>query len=76
MGRIFAEDGKVLATNEIKSPPRALEITSNIATAAATKRAALSSWPEVINFQHTGRGLYLEKFVKFMLYKWKKQLIH
>ena len=39
-----------------------MEITSNIATAAATKipKAALSSLTEVINFYHTGKiGLYL-----------------
>ena len=44
-----------------------MEITSNIATAAATKspKAALSILPEVINFYHTGKGSYLGKFVWF-----------
>ena len=65
LGRISAKAGKKLATNVIKNPGRALEVTSNFATAAATKnpKAALSSLPEVINFYHTGKGLYLGKFV-------------
>ena len=65
LGKISAKAGKTLATNVLKNPGRALEITSNIATAAATKspKAALSTLPEVINFYHTGKGLYLGKFV-------------
>ena len=65
LGMISAKAGKKLATNVLKNPGRALEITSNIATAAATKspKAALSTLPEVINFCHTGKGLYLGKFV-------------
>ena len=65
LGRISAKAGKKLATNVLKNPGRALEITSKIATAAATKspKAALSSLPEVIIFYHTGKGLYLGKFV-------------
>ena len=54
-----------LATNVIKKPGRALENTSNTATAAETKtpKAVLSSLPEVINSYYTGKGLYLRKFV-------------
>ena len=65
LGKISAKAGKKLATNVLKNPGRALEITSNIATAAATKspKAALSTLSEVINFYHTGKGLYLGKFV-------------
>ena len=64
LGKISAKAGKKLATNVLKIPGRALEITSNIATAAATKspKAALSTLPEVINFYHTGKGLYLPRF--------------
>ena len=49
----------------LKDPSRALEIGANIATAASTKspKAALSTLPEVIGFYHTGKGLYLGKFV-------------
>ena len=65
LGKISAKAGRKLATNVLKNPGRAIEITSNIATAAATKsqKAALSTLPEVINFYHTGKGLYLGKFV-------------
>ena len=65
LGKISAKAGKKLATNVLKNPGRALEVTSNIATAAATKspKAALSTLPEVINFYHNGKGLYLGKFV-------------
>ena len=65
LGKISAKAGKKLATNVLKNPSRALEIAANIATAAATKspKAALSTLPEVINFYHTGKGLYLGKFV-------------
>ena len=64
LGKISAKAGKKLATNVLKNPGRALEITSNIATATATKnpKAALSTLPEVINFYHTGKGLYLPRF--------------
>ena len=65
LGKISAKAGKKLATNVLKNPGRALEITSNISTAAATKspRPALSTLPKVINFYHAGRGLYLGKLV-------------
>ena len=65
LGRICARADKKSAPNVLKNPCRALEITSNIATAAATKspKAALSSLPEVINFYHTGKRIYLGKFV-------------
>ena len=65
LGKISAKAGKKLATNVLKNPGRALEITSNIATAAAIKspKAALSTLPEGINFYHTGKGVYLGKLV-------------
>ena len=65
LGKISSKAGKKLATNVLKNPGRALEIGANIATAAATKspKADLSTLPEVINFYHTGKGLYLGKFV-------------
>ena len=75
LGKISSKAGKKLATNVLKNPGRALEIGANIATAAVTKspKAALSTLPEVINFYHTGKGLYLGKFVKIILYKWKQK---
>ena len=65
LGKISSKAGKKLATNVLKNPGRAPEIGANIATAAATKspKTALSTLPEVINFYHTGKGLYLGKFV-------------
>ena len=35
-----------------------------------------STLPEVINFYHTGRGLHLSKFVKFMPNKWEKDRLY
>ena len=65
LGKISAKAGKKLATNVLKNPARALEISANVATAAASRnpKAALSALPEVIIFYHTGKGLYLGKFV-------------
>ena len=67
MGKISARAGKKLATSVLKNPARALEIGANVATAAASRnpKAALSTPREVINFYHTGKGLYLGKFVCF-----------
>ena len=60
LGKISAKAGKKLATNALKNPARFLEIGANVATAAASRnlKAALSTLPEVINFYHTGKGLY------------------
>ena len=65
LGKISAKAGKKLATNALKNPARFLEIGANVATAAASRnpKAALSTLLEVINFYHTGKGLYLGKFV-------------
>ena len=65
LGKISARAGKKLAKNVLSNPGRALDLTAKIATAATTKspKAALSALPEVINFYHTGKGIYLGKFV-------------
>ena len=65
LGKISAKAGKKLAKNVLSNPGRTLDLTAQIATAAATKspKAALSRLPEVINFYHRGKGLYLGKFV-------------
>ena len=65
MGKISAKAGKKLAKNVKSNPGRALDLTTKIATAAATKspKAALSTLPEIINIYHTGKGLYPGKFV-------------
>ena len=65
LGKVSAKAGKKLAKSVLSNPARALDLTAKIATAAATKspKAALSTLPEVINFYHTGKGIYLGKFV-------------
>ena len=65
LGRLSAKAGKKLATNVLKNPGRALEIGANVATAAASRnpKIVLSTLPEVINFYHKGRGVYLGKLI-------------
>ena len=65
LGKVSSKDAKKLASNALKNPSRFLEIVANVATAAVSKnpKGALSALPEVINFYHTGKGLYLGKFV-------------
>ena len=62
--KISAKAGKKLANNALKNPASFLEISANVATAAANinPKAALTTLSEVINFYHTGKGLYLSKF--------------
>ena len=69
LGKVSSKAAKKLATNAIKNPGRFLGIGANVATAAVSKnpKAALSTLPEVINFYHTGRGLYLGKFVQVFI---------
>ena len=60
-GKVCGKAAKKLATNALKNPSRFLEIGANVATAAVSKnpKAAISALPELINFYHTGKGLYL-----------------
>ena len=64
LGKVSGKAAKKIATNALKNPSRFLEIGANVATAAVCKnpKAALAALPEVINFYHTGKGLYLEIF--------------
>ena len=59
VGKAARHVGKKILNN----PARALEIASNIATAAATKNPKIiaSTAPDVIKFVHQGKGLYLGK---------------
>ena len=68
---------KMIAKASIKDPRPALEIGANVCSGLASRspKAALSSLTEVINFYHTGKGLYLGKFVNHVLDKWNKRLI-
>ena len=56
---------KKMAKNILKNSSRALDITANIATAAASRnpKNVMSTLPELITFYNTGKGLYLGKFV-------------
>ena len=65
LGKVSSKAAKKLAENALKNPSRFLEIGANVATAAVSRnpKAALSTLPEVINFYHTGKGLYLGKIV-------------
>ena len=65
LGKISAKAGKKLATIALRNLARLLESGANVVTAAASRnlKATLSTLPEVINFYHTGRGVYLGKFV-------------
>ena len=62
---ISVKTGKKIATNALKNPTRFHEIGPNVTTAAASRnlQAALSTLLEVINFYHTGNGLYLPCFI-------------
>ena len=64
LGKVSSKAAKKLATNALKNPARFLEIGANVASAAASRnpKAALSTLPEVINFYHSGKGLYLPRF--------------
>ena len=64
LGKVSGKAAEKLATNALKNPARFLEIGANVAAATASRnpKAALSALPEVINFYHTGKGLYLPRF--------------
>ena len=66
VGKISVKAGLKLATNALENPAKFLEIGDNVATAAASRipKAALSTLTEVINFYHTGKGLYLGKIIQ------------
>ena len=63
-----------MAKDVLKNPTRALDITANIATAAAFRKLknVMSTLPELITSYNTGKVLYLGNFVYIMLYKLNK----
>ena len=65
LGKKGLNVSKKMAKNVLKNPSRALDITANIATAAASRnpKNVMSTLPELITFYNTGKGLYLGKFV-------------
>ena len=62
-GKVSSKAAKKLARNALKNPSRFLEIGANVAAATASRnpKAASSTLPEVINFYHTGKDLYLHR---------------
>ena len=56
-----------MAKNVLKDPSRALDITANFATAAASRnpKNVMKSLPEILFFYNTGKGFHLGKFVCF-----------
>ena len=77
LGKKGTKVSKKMAKNVLKNPGQALDITKNIGTAAVSRNPenVMSRLPELITFYNTGKGLYLGKFVKFMLDKWNKDQI-
>ena len=59
----------------LRNPGRALELGANVGNAFAyqSRKAALSSLPEVINSNHTGKRFNLGEFECFMLYNWHQR---
>ena len=66
LGKKTLNVSKKMAKNVLKNPSRALDITTNIATAAASRNPenVMSTLPELITFYNTGKGLYLGKVVQ------------
>ena len=64
LGKKGLNVSKKMAKNVLNNPTRALDITANIATAAASRnpKNVVKSLPELITFYNTGKGLYLGKF--------------
>ena len=71
LGNVFEKVRKTSAkvdkkgTEVIKNLGRALEIGAKIGSAAVSKihKIALTTIPDLVNLCHTGKGLYLRKFV-------------
>ena len=68
LGKVSTKAAKKLARIALKNLSQFLEIGAKVATAAVsrTPKAALSTFPEVIKFYHTSKGLYL---LYLILYK-------
>ena len=75
VGRYSAKAGIIIATNVLKNPGRALEVTSNLATTAAIKnpKAALSPNSEVITFVVLVKFFILVILFNFVPSKWNEK---
>ena len=65
LGKKGLDVSKKMAKNVLGNPSRALDVTANIATAAASRnlKNVKKSLPELITFYNTGKGLYSEEFL-------------
>ena len=65
LGKKGLNVSKKIAKNLLSNPGRALDLTAKVASATASRNSKqnLSTLPELITFYHTGKGLYLGKFV-------------
>ena len=65
LGKKGLNESKKMAKNVLKNRGRAFDIKANVASAVASgnPKAVLSTLPVVINFYHTGKGLYLGRFL-------------
>ena len=65
LGKKELNVSKLMAKNLLQNPGRALDITTNVVSALASRNpeAALSALLEVRTFYNTGEGFYLGKFV-------------
>ena len=65
LGKLGLIVTKMMAKNVLRNPGRAVEIRATVGTEFASRspKAAQLSLTEAINFYHTGKGLYLGKFV-------------
>ena len=77
LGKKGLNVSKKMAKNVLKNPSRALDITANIATAAASRnpKNVMESLPELIILHTTCKGLYLVKSVYILVYKWSRIVI-
>ena len=69
LGKKRLNVSKKMAKNVLSNPRRALDLTANIATLAASlnSKQALSTLPELITFYNTGKALYLGKIVQVFI---------
>ena len=54
-----------MAKNVLRNPQHFLHVSANVDSSVASRnpKNVLSTLPEVTNFYHTDKGLYLGKFV-------------
>ena len=65
LGEKGSNVSKKMAQNVLANPSQALDITANIATAAASRnpKNVMKTLPEIKYFYNIGKGLYLGKIV-------------